>query len=181
MRPLGGLRGGGRGSRTALLLSLCLALALAHSRQERPALDLQAAIPFDRAVRTGTLSNALTFHIRRNARPAGRVLLRLAVRAGSLDEADNQQGLAHFLEHMAFNGSAHFKPGEFISYFESVGARLGPHVNAYTAFEETVYMLNVTADKPEVATRGLTALADIAGSLTIDPAQVEKERGVVTA
>jgi zinc protease len=159
-----------------LLTSLSLALALAHSRQ---ALDLQAEIPFDSAVTTGSLPNGLTFYIRQNSRPAGRVLLRLAVKAGSLDEADDQQGLAHFLEHMAFNGSEHFKPGEFISYFESIGARLGPHVNAYTAFEETVYMLDLPADKPEVVGRGLTALADIAGGLTIDPGQVEKERGVV--
>jgi hypothetical protein len=112
-----------------LLTSLSLALALAHSRQERPALDLQAEIPFDAALKTGSLPNGLTFYIRQNSRPAGRVLLRLAVKAGSLDEADDQQGLAHFLEHMAFNGSEHFKPGEFISYFESIGARLGPHVS----------------------------------------------------
>ena len=154
-------------------------LVLAHSRQNRPALDTQALIPFDTAVKTGAVSNGLRFYIRPNARPAGRVLLRLAVKAGSLDEADDQQGLAHFLEHMAFNGSAHFKPGEFISYFESVGARLGPHVNAYTGFEETVYMLDLPGDKPEVVARGLTALADIAGALTIDPQQVDRERGVV--
>jgi zinc protease len=162
-----------------LLISLSLALALAHSRQERPALDLKAEIPFDSAVKTGSLPNGLTFYIRQNTRPAGRVLLRLAVKAGSLDEADDQQGLAHFLEHMAFNGSEHFKPGEFISYFESVGARLGPHVNAYTGFEETVYMLDLPADKPEIVARGLSALVDIAGGLTIDSGQVEKERGVV--
>ena len=92
----------------------------------------QDTIPFDAAVRTGTLPNGLKYFVRQNARPAKRVLLRLAVKAGSLDEADDQQGLAHFLEHMAFNGSAHFKPGELVSYFESTGARLGPHVNAYT-------------------------------------------------
>ncbi len=162
-----------------LLISLSLALAFAHSRQERPSLDLGAEIPFDSAVKTGSLPNGLAFYIRYNTRPAGRVLLRLAVKAGSLDEADDQQGLAHFLEHMAFNGSQHFTPGEFISYFESIGARLGPHVNAYTGFEETVYMLDLPADKPEIVARGFMALADIAGGLTIDPGQVEKERGVV--
>ena len=162
-----------------LLISLSLALAFAHSRQERPSLDLGAEIPFDSAVKTGSLPNGLAFYIRYNTRPAGRVLLRLAVKAGSLDEADDEQGLAHFLEHMAFNGSQHFTPGEFISYFESIGARLGPHVNAYTGFEETVYMLDLPADKPEIVARGFMALADIAGGLTIDPGQVEKERGVV--
>jgi zinc protease len=142
-------------------------------------LDLQAPLPLDPAIRRFTLDNGLTVYVRRNVRPANRVLLRLAVDAGSLDEADDQQGLAHFLEHMAFNGSEHFKPGEFISYFESVGARLGPHVNAQTGFEETIYMLDLPADRPDVLVRGFTALADVAGGLTLDPVQVDKERGVV--
>ena len=125
-------------------------------------------MPFDAAVRTATLPNGLTYFIRQNARPAKRVSLRLAVKAGSLFEADDQQGLAHLIEHMAFNGSAHFKPGELVSYFESIGARLGPHVNAYTSFDETVYMLDLPTDKPEVVDKGLTALADFAGGLTLD-------------
>ncbi|MGE3513234.1 MAG: M16 family metallopeptidase, partial [Vicinamibacterales bacterium] len=119
-------------------------------------IDLQATIPFDAAVRTGTLPNGLRYFIRQNERPDNRLLLRLAVKAGSLDEADDQQGLAHFVEHMAFNGSAHFAPGELISFFESTGARLGPHVNAYTGFEETVYMLELPTDRPDIVTRGLT-------------------------
>src|SRR3954452_11305303 len=94
-------------------------------------------IPFDAAVRTARLPNGLTYFIRPNPRPAQRVSLRLAVKAGSLFEENDQLGLAHLIEHMAFNGSAHFKPGELVSYFESVGARLGPHVNAYTSFDET--------------------------------------------
>ena len=139
----------------------------------------QDVIPFDAAVRKATLPNGLTYYVRQNSRPAKRVLLRLAVKTGSLDEADDQQGLAHMLEHMAFNGSAHFKPGELISYFESTGARLGPHVNAYTSFEETVYMLDLPSDKPEIVDKGLTALSDFAGGLTLDPKEIDKERGVV--
>lgn len=141
--------------------------------------NLQDRIPFDAAVRTGTLPNGLKFFIRQNGRPEKRISLRLAVKAGSLFEEDDQQGLAHFLEHMAFNGSAHFKPGELVSYFESTGARLGPHVNAYTSFDETVYMLDLPTDSKEIVSKGLTALADFAGGLTIDPEQVDKERGVV--
>ena len=80
---------------------------------------------------------------------------------------------------MAFNGSAHFKPGELVSYFERLGARLGPHVNAYTSFDETVYMLDLPTDQGDVVARGLTALSDFAGGLTLDPAEIEKERGVV--
>src|SRR4249919_2474839 len=141
--------------------------------------DLQQVLPFDSAVRTGTLPNGLRYFIRHNNRPAARVTLRLAVKAGSLYESDDQLGLAHLIEHMAFNGSAHFKPGELVGYFESVGARLGPHVNAYTSFDETVYMLDLPSDKPDVVEKGLTALADFAGGLTLSQEEVDKERGVV--
>ena len=144
-----------------------------------PALNLQQAIPFDAAVRTGTLPNGLKYFIRQNARPEKRISMRLAVKAGSLFEADDQQGLAHLIEHMAFNGSTHFKPGELVSYFESTGARLGPHVNAYTSFDETVYMLDLPTDRQDVVAKGLTALADFAGGLSLTDAEVDKERGVV--
>src|SRR5438045_4130812 len=156
----------------------CAALAAAASLAAQ-APNLQATIPFDTAVRTATLPNGLKYFVRQNTRPAKRLSLRLAVKAGSLFEADDQQGLAHLIEHMAFNGSAHFKPSELVSYFESVGARLGPHVNAYTSFDETVYMLDLPSDKPEVVEKGLTALADFAGGLTLSQEEVDKERGVV--
>src|SRR5919202_1270794 len=139
----------------------------------------QDVIPFDKAVHTATLPNGLKYFVRRNARPANRIALRLAVKAGSVNEADDQLGLAHLIEHMAFNGSEHFKPGELVSYFESTGARLGPHVNAYTSFDETVYMLELPTDKPEIVSKGLTALADFAGGLTLSQEEVDKERGVV--
>jgi zinc protease len=141
--------------------------------------NLQDTMPFDAAVRTATLPNGLKYFVRQNSRPAKRVSLRLAVKAGSLHEADDQLGLAHLIEHMAFNGSAHFKPGELVSYFESIGARLGPHVNAYTSFDETVYMFDVPTDTPEVVEKALTALADVAGGLSMTPQEVDKERGVV--
>ncbi len=140
---------------------------------------LNETIPFDAAVRTGTLPNGLKYYVRKNGRPANRVLLRLAVKTGSLDEADDQQGLAHFVEHMAFNGSEHFKPGELVSYFESTGARLGPHVNAETGFEETVYMLDLPSDKPQIVEKGFTAFGDFATGLSLDSKEINKERGVV--
>lgn len=176
-----------RRSRRAALLAVallgasaapCAAQAVASAASVAP-LELEAVIPLDAAVRYGELSNGLHFFIRQNPLPAKRVALRLAVKAGSLDEADDQQGLAHFVEHMAFNGSAHFKPGELISYFEARGARLGPHVNAYTSFDETVYMLELPSDASELVDKGLLALADFAGGLTFDADQVERERGVV--
>ena len=160
------------------LLGACAALlAVAGLAAQAP--NLQATLPFDAAVRTATLPNGLTYFIRQNGRPAKRLSLRLAVKAGSLFEADDQQGLAHLIEHMAFNGSAHFKPGELVSYFESIGARLGPHVNAYTSFDETVYMLDVPSDKPEVVEKAVTALADFAGGLSLTKEEIDKERGVV--
>jgi zinc protease len=141
--------------------------------------DLNAPLPLDLAIRTGTLPNGLTFFIRHNALPNDRVMLRLAVKAGSIDEADDQRGLAHVLEHMAFNGTAHFKPGELVSYLESIGAQFGAHVNAYTSFDETVYMLDVPTEKAGVLERGFEALSDFAGGLTLDPVEIDRERGVV--
>src|SRR3954447_16539801 len=159
----------------AATVALCIALTFVAAQT----LNLNDTLPFDAAVRTATLPNGLKYFVRQNSRPAKRVSLRLAVKAGSLFEADDQRGLAHLIEHMAFNGSAHFKPGELVSYFESVGARLGPHVNAYTSFDETVYMLDLPSDKPDVVEKGLTALADFAGGLSLSQEEVDKERGVV--
>src|SRR5688500_17308024 len=142
-----------------------------------PALTEQ--IPFDTAVTTGTLPNGLKYYIRRNTRPEKRVSLRLAVKAGSVDEENDQQGLAHFLEHMAFNGTRRFKPGELIAALESTGARLGPHVNAYTSFDETVYMFELPTDKEGLVEKGMQALSDFAGGMSLDPVEIDKERGVV--
>ncbi len=173
-----------RAARVVLAAALPLLLAVATLRAQAPAaaqrpIGLQDTLPFDAAVHTATLPNGLKYFIRQNAVPAHRVSLRLVVKAGSLEEADDQQGLAHLIEHMAFNGSAHFKPGELVSYFESTGARLGPHVNAYTSFDETVYMLDLPTDKPEVVEKALTALSDFAGGLSLTQEEVDKERGVV--
>jgi zinc protease len=164
----------------SILAACCVLPALVAGQSPAgPPLKLNDVIPFDAATHTATLPNGLKYFVRQNGRPERRVSLRLAVKSGSLEEADDQQGLAHFIEHMAFNGSAHFKPGTLVSTFEAIGARLGPHVNAYTSFDETVYMLELPSDKPETVANGLTALADFAGGLTLDPAEVEKERGVV--
>ena len=163
--------------RFAAAITLALAAVVALAAQ--PTVNPQDVLPFDKAVHKATLPNGLTYFVRLNSRPARRMSLRLAVKAGSLNEADDQQGLAHLVEHMAFNGSEHFKPGELVSYFESTGARLGPHVNAYTSFDETVYMLDLPTDKPEIVAKGITALADFAGGLSLIPEEVNKERGVV--
>jgi zinc protease len=103
----------------------------------------------------------------------------MAVKAGSIDEADDQRGLAHMLEHMAFNGTTHFKPGELVAYFESIGVSFGAHVNAYTSYDETVYMLDVPTDRMGALDHGLQAMADFAGGMTLTDAEIDKERGVV--
>ncbi|MBA2302520.1 MAG: insulinase family protein [Acidobacteria bacterium] len=151
----------------------------AQSAAQKPAYEATDPLPFDPAVLKGTLSNGLTYYIRKNTRPEKRVMLQLAVQAGAVDETDEQQGLAHFLEHMAFNGSRNFKAGELIKTFESTGARMGPHVNAYTSFDETVYMFEVPTAKEGIVEKGLQGLADVGSSLTLDPKEIDKERGVV--
>jgi zinc protease len=105
--------------------------------------------------------------------------MQLAVKAGSIDEETDQQGLAHFLEHMAFNGTRHFKAGELIATLESTGARMGPHVNAYTSFDETVYMFELPTNREGIIEKGLQALADFGGGMLLSPAEIDKERGVV--
>ena len=164
----------------ALIFSLRLVLALGPTSLVAQApLNLQGALPFDAAVKTGSLPNGLKYYIRQNGRPARRVSMRLAVKAGSMMEEEDQRGLAHLIEHMAFNGSTHFKPREVFAYFESVGARLGPHVNAYTSFDETVYMLDLPSDKTEILDKGMAALSDFAGGLTLGAEWIDKERPIV--
>ncbi|MEO5741522.1 MAG: pitrilysin family protein, partial [Vicinamibacterales bacterium] len=142
-------------------------------------LALTRTLPIDPAVKTGRLPNGLRYFIRQNARPANRVSMRLAVNAGAVQEDPDQRGLAHFLEHMAFNGTEHFKPGELVSFLESIGARFGPHVNASTSFDETIYMLDIPTDRPGYVDRGMTVLQDFAAGISFLPDEVEKERGVV--
>jgi zinc protease len=144
-----------------------------------PELALDRTLPIDPAVKTGKLPNGIQYFIRENKRPANRVSMRLAVDAGAIQEDPDQRGLAHFIEHMAFNGSEHFKPGELVSFLESIGARFGPHVNASTSFDETIYMLDIPTDRPGYVDRGLTVLQDFAGGISLLPAEIEKERGVV--
>jgi zinc protease len=162
--------------RAAYLAAVVLLSAVGAAYAQEPP-SLEAPLPLDAAIRSGTLPNGLKYFIRNNSRPDDRLML--AVQAGSVDEADDQRGLAHVLEHMAFNGSARFKPGELVSYLESIGAQFGPHVNAYTSFDETVYMLDVPTERDGVVARGFEALSDFAGGITLDGEEIDRERGVV--
>ena len=138
-----------------------------------------AEVPFDPLVRTGTLDNGLRWFVRENSEPENRAALRLVVNAGSVLEDDDQRGLAHFLEHMAFNGTENFEKQELVDYLESIGMEFGPEINAYTSFDETVYMLQIPLDDPEIVDNAFTVLADWSRRLMLDPEEVRKERGVV--
>ena len=136
-------------------------------------------LPTDERVRMGQLANGLKYYIQKNGKPENRAELRLAIAAGSMQEDDDQLGLAHFVEHMAFNGSKNFKKNELVDYLESVGTKFGPDLNAYTSFDETVYMLQVRTDDKEQMLKGLLVLEDWAGGITFDNEEIDKERGVV--
>ena len=136
-------------------------------------------IPSDPSVKTGILANGLKYSIKKNGKPEKRCELRLALNAGSMLETDEQQGLAHFVEHMCFNGTKNFKKSELVDFLESVGVKFGAHLNAYTSFDETVYMLQLPTDKEAVLTKGFQVLEDWAHNVTFDPEEIEKERGVV--
>ncbi len=140
---------------------------------------LDQRLPVDPQVKQGTLDNGLRYLIRANPRPESRAELRLVVKAGSVLEEDGQQGLAHVIEHLAFNGTKHFAKQELVDYLESVGMRFGPDLNAYTGFDETVYLLQVPTDSAGVMEKAFQILQDWAGGVSFDPEEVDQERGVV--
>ena len=161
------------------LLASCLLVAPLAAVSVAPAIDLDAPLPFDERVSKETLDNGLTVLVRENARPEARADLRLVVKAGSVDEDEDQRGFAHFLEHMLFNGTESYEGNEIVSYLESIGARFGADLNAYTSFDETVYMLHIPTDRPELLETGVRILAEFAAAATLEEEEIEKERGVV--
>ncbi len=138
-----------------------------------------APLPLWSKVKRGTLSNGLTYYILPNKKPENRVLLWLAVDAGSVQEDDDQRGLAHFHEHMSFNGTKRFAKQEIVDYLQGIGMSFGADLNAGTRPDDTVYMLQVPADDKKFVTTGLDILRDWAADVVHDPAEIEKERGVV--
>eukprot|EP01030_Chromulinospumella_sphaerica_P014700 gene14700-14496_t len=159
--------------------SLALAATAAVAPPAATAFKLSDAIPVGPQVMLGKLANGLTYYVQKNARPENRLELRLVVKAGSMQEYDDQQGLAHFLEHMAFNGSTHFKRNELVSYLQSVGVKFGADLNASTSFNETIYILPLPTDKPEVVAQGFQVLEDWAHGLSLNDADIDSERGIV--
>ncbi|MCK5370449.1 MAG: insulinase family protein, partial [Cyclobacteriaceae bacterium] len=136
-------------------------------------------IPLNPNVKFGKLENGLTYYIMKNSKPEDKVELRLAINAGSIQEDDNQLGLAHFMEHMNFNGTKNFKKNELVDYLQSVGVKFGAHLNAYTSFDETVYMLSIPSDDQEILNKGFLVLEDWAHNANLTEEEIDKERGVV--
>ncbi|MDR0448575.1 MAG: insulinase family protein, partial [Treponema sp.] len=141
-------------------------------------------LPPKTGLRKGTLANGLHYYILENSLPTGRAYLTLAVNAGSVIEKDDERGLAHFVEHMAFNGTKRFPGAELINYLRSLGMRFGPEVNAYTSFEETVYGIETPVEYGEdgikrIPGQALAILDDWTWAITFDPEEVEKERAVI--
>ncbi|MEI6086798.1 MAG: insulinase family protein [Bacteroidota bacterium] len=141
--------------------------------------DLNSKLPIDPNVKIGKLPNGLTYYIRKNVKPEKKVQLRLAVNAGSILEDADQQGLAHMMEHMNFNGSTHFPKNELVNYLQSIGVQFGADLNAYTGFDETVYILPIPTDDSLKVDKGFTILEDWAGNATLSVEEIDKERGVV--
>ena len=168
----------------SLVAAIAVAATVATAQQAVPSTSAQTApltqtIPVDPQIRTRTLPNGLRYYVRANRQPQGRAELRLAVKAGSVLEDDDQRGLAHFVEHMSFNGTRNFPKQDVVAFMQGLGMRFGAHVNAHTGFDQTVYQLQIPAGNPAIIDRSLLILEDWAQNVSFDPQEVERERGVI--
>ena len=161
----------------ALLLVSILTCATAIALAQAP--PLTEKIPFDAKITTGTFPNGLRYYIRANAKPEKRAELRLVVNAGAILEADDQRGLAHFVEHMAFNGTKNYPKQALVQFLESLGMRFGADVNAATGFDDTTFMLQVPTDKADALDKSMLILEDWAHNVSFDDTEIDKERGVI--
>ncbi|HEX2395191.1 MAG TPA: insulinase family protein [Bacteroidales bacterium] len=163
-------------ARQIIVFLTCLLIAvpflMGQDRLEQP-------IPVDEKIKIGKLDNGFTYYIRKNLKPEKRMELRLVVKAGSVLEDEDQRGLAHFVEHMAFNGTKNFEKNELIHYMQSVGVQFGPEVNAGTSFNETIYMLTLPTDSAHIIDKGFQVMEDWAHSITFDGTEIDKERGII--
>ncbi|WP_121811369.1 M16 family metallopeptidase [Mucilaginibacter kameinonensis] len=155
--------------------SIILTILLLGSTIASRAQDL----PLDPSVRTGKLPNGFTYFIRHNEEPKNRATMFLVNKAGAILEDEDQRGLAHFMEHMSFNGTKHFPHNQLVDYLQKAGVRFGADINAYTSFDETVYQLPIPSDQPELLQGGIQILRDWAHEALLDPTEIDKERGVV--
>lgn len=141
--------------------------------------DVNSGLKADPAIRFGTLQNGVRYALLHNNEPKNRASLRLHIAAGSFNETEAQRGVAHFLEHMAFNGSAHYAAGTLVEFFQRMGMSFGGDTNAFTSFDQTVYMLELPKTDAPTLAEGLRVFADYSGALLLNPAEIDKERGVI--
>ena len=161
----------------SLMLFVAIPVVAQQPTSATPSLGEQ--LPVDPAVKVGTLPNGLRYYIRRNSRPEKRAELRLVVNAGSVLEDEDQLGLAHFLEHTAFNGTTNFRKNELVSYLESIGVRFGADLNASTGFDETIYILPIPTDTARIVDKAFQILEDWAHGQVFDSTEIANERGIV--
>ncbi|MFB6457082.1 M16 family metallopeptidase [Chitinophaga sp. Hz27] len=154
---------------------LCLSMMAGYAQK----VDQHSIIPVDTALHTGQLPNGFTYYIRKNTVPAKRVIFYLVNKVGSILEDDDQQGLAHFMEHMNFNGTRHFPQNELVDYLQKAGVRFGADLNATTSFDETVYQLPIPTSDPKMVSRGLDIMRDWAQEALLETDAIDKERGVI--
>ena len=157
-----------------LLLLVLVALPLSGLRAQQV-----PVLPIDEAVRYGKLENGLTYYVRHNALPENRVHFYIAQKVGAVQEEDNQRGLAHFLEHMCFNGTKHFPGDRLVKYCESIGVKFGQNLNAYTSTDETVYNIDGVPVSDSNIDSCLYILHDWANALLLETDDIDKERGVI--
>ncbi|MCK9423149.1 MAG: insulinase family protein [Bacteroidales bacterium] len=162
---------------SCVLTGLVLGSIVLYS--QNTVVDLTTPIANDPVVKTGKLENGLVYYIRQNKKPEKRIELRLVVNAGSILENDDQRGLAHFMEHMNFNGTKTFPKNELIDFLQKTGVRFGADINAYTSFDETVYMLQLPTDDSTLVEKGYQVLEDWAHNALLDDKEIDKERGVI--
>ena len=162
-----------------MMKKICIFFLLLINVAAIAQVNLTDKIPLDPKLKIGKLDNGLTYYIRENKKPEQKVELRLVVNAGSIMEDDDQQGLAHMAEHMAFNGTKNFKKNEIISFLQSIGVGFGNDLNAYTSFDETVYMLPIPTDKPGNLEKGFQVLKDWAHQVTYLDEDIEGERAII--
>jgi len=163
----------------SLTLAVCFSIISTAFAGNVDIKDMNIPIPNDPTVMTGKFKNGLTYYIKENKYPENRAELQIVFKAGSLDEDDDQAGLAHFNEHMAFNGTKDFPKSELVSFFESIGMSFGGDLNANTGFDRTLYLITIPMDKPEILDKGLLILENWAHGISFAPEELEKERGVI--
>ncbi|MCQ2592310.1 MAG: insulinase family protein [Treponema sp.] len=163
-----------------LFLTIILTFSFIGCKSTEITQKESTVLSFNSSIKTDVLSNGMTYFIQHNQEPKNRIILRLVVKAGSCMEEDDQKGVAHFIEHLAFNGTEHFEKSAIVDYFEKIGMNFGSDLNAYTSFEETVYKLEIPASNPEMLETALLILRDWACAISFAQEEIDKERGVVT-